>query len=63
MKAIEQYFSVVFFFLILCKMVPTIESVDKIVTRAHSDESSSARRFWILCVFYYFKNEIYIVEF
>ena len=38
MKAIEQYFSVVLF-IVLYKVVPTIESVDEILKCDHSNES------------------------
>jgi len=38
MKATEQYFPVVLF-IMLYKMVPTFESVDKILEYDHSNES------------------------
>ena len=41
MKATEQYFPVVLF-IILCKVVLTFESVDKILKCEHSNESYEA---------------------
>ena len=41
MKGIEQYFSVVLF-IMLYKVVRTLESVDDILTYDHSNETSSA---------------------
>ena len=38
MKATEQYFPVVLF-IMLYKVVPTLESVDEILKRDHSNES------------------------
>ena len=39
MKAIEQYFPVVLFFLMLYKVVLTLDSVDEILKCDHSSQS------------------------